>query len=113
MFEESSHAAPDALGILAGILVLATFTTTDFRRLRMIAVGSNIAFISYGLALGLWPVIVLHGLLLPVNAWHLAKLIVGRQRAKMPALPPATRRLPNSTRRVARTRPRAMGFRPA
>jgi hypothetical protein len=54
-------------GYIASALVLTTFATNDLRRLRMIAILSNIAFITYGVLAWLPPVLVLHLLLLPLN----------------------------------------------
>jgi hypothetical protein len=54
-------------GYIASALVLTTFATNDLRRLRRIAILSNIAFITYGVLAWLPPVLVLHLLLLPLN----------------------------------------------
>lgn len=93
MFELIDAFFADCLGILAGLLVLATFNTTNFWHLRILAVASNVAFIGYGVALTLWPVIVLHGLLLPLNLGHLFQLWCERSQRKdgLPALPPPAR----------------------
>lgn len=64
---------PDLLGYLASALVLATFCTRDMVALRAVAIASNLAFIAYGLSAGLDPVLLLHVLLLPLNAWRLAQ----------------------------------------
>lgn len=61
----------DAVGYLASALVLAAFCMKEMIPLRVVAVGSNIAFLSYGLALGLVPVWLLHAVLLPINCWRL------------------------------------------
>lgn len=61
----------DAVGFLASGLVLAAFCMKDIVQLRIIAVASNMAFLAYGIALGLMPVWVLHLLLLPVNLGRL------------------------------------------
>ncbi|MEM9757196.1 MAG: hypothetical protein AAF914_14435 [Pseudomonadota bacterium] len=84
----------DIVGVLAAGLVLATFCTSNFTALRALALASNVAFISYGVVLELWPVVGLHAALLPVNIWHLVKLThAKRQDAQTaPALPPASRR---------------------
>jgi hypothetical protein len=42
------------------------------------ALGSNVAFIAYGLALGLTPVWLLHAVLLPVNASRLTEALRSR-----------------------------------
>src|SRR5215470_11239991 len=61
----------DALGYLASGLVFAAFCMKDIIPLRAVAVGSNLAFLTYGLALGLVPVWLLHAVLLPINCWRL------------------------------------------
>ncbi|MEM9496478.1 MAG: hypothetical protein AAGA28_01040 [Pseudomonadota bacterium] len=62
----------DALGYLAGLFVVLTFYSTDLRTLRKFAIVSNLLFIAYALLLGLWPVLVLHSLLLPLNYQRLS-----------------------------------------
>jgi hypothetical protein len=63
--------ASDAVGYLASALVLAAFCMKDMIPLRIVAVCSNIAFLVYGVALGLVPVWLLHAVLLPINCWRL------------------------------------------
>src|SRR3954447_13282365 len=62
------------LGYLASGLVLTTFATNDLRRLRLIAILSNFAFIAYGGLAWLPPVLGLHLLLLPLNVLRLAAI---------------------------------------
>jgi hypothetical protein len=61
----------NVIGYLAAALVLVSFYQTKMIPLRIAAIGSNLAFIAYGLALGLMPVWVLHIVLLPLNAHRL------------------------------------------
>ena len=58
----------DAAGYLASLLVLATFCMRTMTALRVAAIGSNFCFIGYGLAAHLYPVLLLHAVLLPLNA---------------------------------------------
>ncbi len=58
------------LGYPASLLVLATFCMSDMKALRLIAIGSNLAFIG--------PVLLLHLVLLPVN-------LLGPIQSKLPA----------------------------
>lgn len=60
----------DAIGYVASSLVFASFCMRDMIPLRLVSVCSNVAFLAYGLALGLVPVWVLHALLLPINCWR-------------------------------------------
>lgn len=70
-----SSANVDLLGYLASALVLATFCTRGMAALRLLAITSNLAFILYAVQAGLPPVLLLHTLLLPVNAWRLAETL--------------------------------------
>ena len=66
--------ATEIAGYIASTLVLLTFMTKDMRLLRMIAIGSNFAFIGYGALGWLLPVLCLHLLLLPLNVIRLREL---------------------------------------
>ena len=65
----------DLLGWMAAALMVATFACTQATRLRPLAVATNLAFIGYGAAAGLLPVLVLHLVLLPVNLWRWAQAV--------------------------------------
>ena len=75
------------VGFAAAGLVLLTFTTKEMRQLRLIALISNVAFITYGVLGWLPPVIVLHVVLLPVNLLRLLQL----QRGTAPGAEPPVR----------------------
>ena len=68
----------DAAGYLASTMVLLTFMTKDMRLLRVLAIGSNVAFATYGLMVWLPPVFCLHLLLLPVNAVRLREMLAAQ-----------------------------------
>jgi len=68
----------DAAGYLASLLVVLAFCMKDIVLLRLLAIGSNIAFLVYGLSLGLAPVWTLHAVLLPINCWRLWQAIPQR-----------------------------------
>ncbi len=57
----------NAVGFLAAGLVITAFCMKDILHLRIVAVASNVAFLAYGVRLGLMPVWLLHLALLPVN----------------------------------------------
>ena len=63
------------IGFLASALVLATFGMKDMINLRIVAMFSNVAFITYALVLNLTPILVLHIILLPLNGWRLAQAL--------------------------------------
>jgi hypothetical protein len=64
----------DLIGYAASALVLLTFAMTEMRPLRLTAILSNIAFISYGALHGLPPILCLHVVLLPLNVMRLCQL---------------------------------------
>jgi hypothetical protein len=70
----------DLIGYSASNLVLLTFLTKDMRRLRTIAIFSNIAFIAYGALAWLPPVLCLHLVLLPLNLLRLWQVMQSEQR---------------------------------
>ena len=66
--------AADCLGCLAALLVFITFCMKRLIPLRLMAIASNVAFIGYGYTKNLYPVLVLHLVLLPLNCVRLAQL---------------------------------------
>jgi hypothetical protein len=57
----------DLLGFAAALAVLAGFCMTSVRPLRMLALASNVLFVLYGLLAHIYPVFLLHIVLMPVN----------------------------------------------
>lgn len=72
----------DVLGWSAAALTLLAFSCNDLLRLRYAALSANAAFIAYGLTAQLWPVLALHFVLVPINAWRLWQTL-HRQRANL------------------------------
>lgn len=63
-------------GWCAAALMVTTFASTHERRMRVLAVATNLAFIAYACLAGLPPVLALHLLLLPINlrrCWMLCR----------------------------------------
>jgi CRP/FNR family transcriptional regulator, cyclic AMP receptor protein len=81
----------EAIGYLASALVLATFCMRSMAVLRLVAIASNLAFMAYGYLGQLTPVLLLHGLLMLVNAYHIGRLVLapavagGRHKSLAPA----------------------------
>ena len=67
--------AVDALGYVAASLVLTTFCAKSMVLLRVLAIASNLAFIAYGDCAGLWPILCLHTLMLPLNSVRLCEAL--------------------------------------
>lgn len=72
--------AIDIVGYIASILVFATFYVKKILTLRYIAMGSNVAFIFYGFQGGLYPIFILHSLLLPLNIYRIIQIKKTEQR---------------------------------
>ena len=75
----------DGVGYLASALVLLTFCMSTMLSLRAIAICSNLAFIGYALGAGIYPVLILHVILLPLNAMLLFQMAVLLRKAKLAA----------------------------
>jgi len=61
-------------GYLASTLVAASFYMKTIIPLRIFAITSNVAFITYGVGAGLYPVIILHTFLFPLNILRLLQM---------------------------------------
>lgn len=64
----------DMLGWVAAAMTLAAFMMRSMMPLRWCAIGSNCAFIGYGLLSHVWPVLLLHSVLLPFNIVRLIEM---------------------------------------
>ena len=73
----------DFSGYVASALVLATFAMQSMRPLRITAIASNLAFISYAAAANLHPIIILHSVLLPLNIYRLTQIERSQGRLKL------------------------------
>jgi hypothetical protein len=92
----------DALGYAASLAVLATFPMRSMLPLRVVAIASNILFLTYGYLAHIPPVLFLHAMLLPINIVRLLAL-----RGHGTAAPVAdrlrTRRAPTGLASLARS----------
>ena len=61
----------DFIGVLAGGFVILAFYARKPVQLRLFAIASNLLFIAYGALDALWPVLLLHAVLLPLNVMRL------------------------------------------
>jgi CRP/FNR family cyclic AMP-dependent transcriptional regulator len=64
----------EAVGYLASLLVFSTFYMKTMIPLRYIAISSNLAFITFGYFGRIYPVLILHLLLLPLNIMRLLQI---------------------------------------
>src|SRR6478672_6249372 len=64
----------EGIGYLASLLVFCTFYMKTMIPLRCVAIASNVAFMSFGIAGRVYPVLVLHAVLLPLNCVRLRQM---------------------------------------
>jgi CRP/FNR family transcriptional regulator, cyclic AMP receptor protein len=65
----------DFLGYAASASVLVTFCMSTMLPLRIVAIASNVLFATYGAIAHIYPVLVLHLVLLPVNTARLVQIL--------------------------------------
>jgi len=75
----------EVAGYLAAILVFLTFYMKTMIPLRIIGICSNCMFILYGSLDGLYPVLVLHLILLPLNGLRLREMLLLTQQVRRAA----------------------------
>lgn len=66
---------PEILGYLATAFNIAAYSMRTMIPLRILAIISNAVFIVYGATGGVYPVLVLHTILLPLNAYRLRQMV--------------------------------------
>jgi len=69
------------VGYLAASLVFAMVCTKRMVPLRALGIASNIAFLGYGYLGELWPILILHAAMLPMNIHRLRQELVNARLA--------------------------------
>jgi hypothetical protein len=96
----------DLIGYLAASLVFATFMMRTMLPLRLMALASNAAFITYALVADLMPILLLHALLVPINLYRICQILKGSlqdaEREDMDARPELRHPVPPSWGRPRR-----------
>src|SRR4026208_780118 len=63
------------VGFVAAGLVIATLSMRTMIPLRIVGIGSNVAFVTYGARFGSVPTVVLHAILFPLNVYRLHEML--------------------------------------
>lgn len=66
---------PDLIGLLAGMLTILTFAQRAPIPMRCTAICANTCFLTYAHLDSIMPILVLHGILLPVNLLRLSEAL--------------------------------------
>ena len=90
----------EIFGYLGALMTLTTFSMKTMLHLRMAGIVSNLVFITYGGLGHVYPVLLLHLTLLPLNVWRLRQLqqltremkLITSSRLSMEWLKPFSRR---------------------
>jgi CRP/FNR family transcriptional regulator, cyclic AMP receptor protein len=75
------HGWTDLIGYLAAVLLVLTFFMRNMVALRATAICSSLAWLAYGCVDALYPIIVLHLVLLPINSYRLWQARNGRSQS--------------------------------
>ena len=71
----------DLVGYVASASVLATFCMSTMVPLRAVAIFSNVLFVTFGALAHVYPVLVLHIILFPLNGVRLAQALFPARQA--------------------------------
>jgi hypothetical protein len=69
----------DVIGFLAAAWMLLTFCQRAMVQMRLSAIAANICFIAYGALAHVYPVLLLHAVLIPVNVKGLFDSLSARE----------------------------------
>ena len=86
MFAAALMLGPDVIGLLASLLTIITFAQRQPIPMRFTAISANVCFLTYAHLGHIMPIVVLHGILLPVNILRLSEALVFRWRAPRPPI---------------------------
>lgn len=64
----------DFIGLAAGLCVLLAFYMKNQRNLRLFSILSNLLFVAYAWHSALYPILVLHVILLPLNLYRMSQM---------------------------------------
>lgn len=64
----------EVAGYVASGLVFCTFCMKTMIPLRVVAIASNVAFVVFGAFAAVYPVLILHAVLLPLNVYRLVEI---------------------------------------
>lgn len=64
----------EAVGYLGSLFSIATYAMRTMVALRMLAIFSNILSASYGFFMDIYPMLILHVIVLPLNVWRLHEM---------------------------------------
>lgn len=79
---ETSGALIEMLGYAGALLTLAAYSMRQMLVLRLVGLSANVMFVLYGFYAEVYPQLLLHGLLLPLNSWRLFELRRLRSRSQ-------------------------------
>lgn len=75
----SAHHLIEAVGWIAVVFKIATFSMNSMIPLRLLVLASSVCFIIYGFLLQIWPLLAIEVILLIMNAYRLYQIVALRR----------------------------------
>jgi len=72
----------EVVGWMAAGMTLLTYSQKTMMRLRITGIASNLLFITWSIAIGVVPTLILHACLLPLNLYRLAQILRMKREAE-------------------------------
>src|SRR4030095_8214965 len=72
---DMTQVAAQAGGVFSSIFLIATYTMTTMIPLRIFGILTNLVLITFSFSTGHWTTMVLHMILLPLNAYRLNQML--------------------------------------
>jgi hypothetical protein len=89
-----NHFVLELIGYAGSVLIAISLMMTSILRLRLINLAGSAAFSVYGLLIGAYPVAILNGFIVVVNAFHLARIFRAKEYFQLLPLKPDSQYLP-------------------
>ena len=89
-----NHFVLELIGYAGSVLIAISLMMTSILRLRLINLAGSAVFSIYGLLIGAYPVAVLNGFIVVVNAFHLARIFRAKEYFQLLPLKPDSQYLP-------------------
>ncbi len=69
----------EIIGYVASILIIASLAMTSVLRLRTLSLLGSIAYVTYGVALGAWPIVIANAIIAVLNIWNIYRVLTSTQ----------------------------------
>ena len=98
----------EIVGYVAALVTLGTYSMKTMIPLRMFGIAANVLFIAFGYMAGIYPTLILHVVLLPLNSLRLYQMLQLTRRvieARTPVASAGVRSRPSLTQKIEHVGP--------